>query len=334
MDDCIFFAKTTQDLDEKVAELKRSMVLKEEDDAAGFLGVKINRHGSEIELTQEGLTKRIIEALKIEDLPTVETPAEEILGKDEDRDPAEGAFNYASMIGMMWHLYGHSRPDLGFAVSQCARFSFNPKRSHELALIRIGQYLKGTINRGLILKPMNQDNFQMDVFVDVDFMGKCGSEKRNDPDNVKSRTGYVILLNHCPIIWASKLQESIALSTMMAEYYALSSTMQEVLPLRDLVKRVAQGCGLSDNCVTDFKTEVQEDNNGVIALCNLDPGQHTAWSKFYDCKVHWFWSHLKNTGPNQICVKKVDTKDQLANMFTKPLPQETFKHLRRKLMGW
>ena len=38
-------------------------------------------------------------------------------------------------------------------------------------------------------------------------------------------TGYVICINGCPIIWSSKLQDGVALSTMMAEYYALSTCM-------------------------------------------------------------------------------------------------------------
>jgi hypothetical protein len=141
----------------------------------------------------------------------------------------------------------------------------------------------------------------------------------------------VILLNKCPIVWSSKLQESIALSTMMAEYYALSTSMREVLPLRSLVEVVARGVGISPDCITTFKTTIWEDNAGALALANLEPGQHTPRSKFYNVKVHWFRSHLK---PNCIEVQKVDTKFQLADLFTKPLPRETFEHLRRLLIGW
>ena len=83
----------------------------------------------------------------------------------------------------------------------------------------------------MILQPMKLDKFEMDVFVDSDFMGLYGQEKRNDPDNVRSRTGYVILLNGCPVVWKSVLADAIATSTMMAEYYALSTAMREVLPL-------------------------------------------------------------------------------------------------------
>ena len=134
----------------------------------------------------------------------------------------------------------------------------------------------------------------MDVHVDSDFMGIYGKELRSDPDNVRSRTGYVISLNGCPIIWGSKLQDSISLSTMMAEYYALSTALREAIPFRDLIHVVAEGVGLSKQCVTDFKTTAWEDNNGALTLANMDPGQHTPRSKFYDCKVHWFRSFLND----------------------------------------
>ena len=84
---------------------------------------------------------------------------------------------------------------------------------------------------------------------------------------------------------------------------------------------------------TDFKTTVWEDNNGCLHLANMDPGQHTPRSKFYDCEVHWFRSHLKD-GTNRITVEKIDTKDKIGDLFTKPLATPVFEHLRRKMMGW
>jgi hypothetical protein len=78
---------------------------------------------------------------------------------------------------------------------------------------------------------MSTDHFEMDAYVDSDFLGLYGKEDRTDPVNVKSQGGHVILVNGCPVIWQSKLINSICLSTMMAEYYALSIAMREVLPL-------------------------------------------------------------------------------------------------------
>jgi hypothetical protein len=69
----------------------------------------------------------------------------------------------------------------------------------------------------------------------------------------------------------------------------------------------------------------------LFSLAKLDPGQHSPRSKHYDIKVHWFRSHFK---PNQITVEKIDTRIQKDDISTKPLPPETFIHLRKFLMGW
>jgi hypothetical protein len=118
---------------------------------------------------------------------------------------------------------------------------------------------------------------------------------------------------------------------MMAEYYALSACMREVLPLRELLKVVAKGVGIDDHCLTQMKTTVWEDNNGALTLARLEPGQTTARSKFYDVKVHWFRSHLE---PNNIEVMKIDTGVQQADLLTKPLPEQVFEALRKLLIGW
>ena len=182
VDDTLLYARNQQDIDDVIRRLteERSMTLEIEDEVAGFLGVDIQRDPTtkEVTLTQTGLIDRILQALDVEKLPAVDTPADAVLGKDEFGEPANCSFSYPSVIGMLWCLCGHSRPDLGFAVSQAARFSFNTKRSHELALIRIGQYLKATRNCGLRLKSLQTSKFELDVFVDSDFMGLYGAEPR------------------------------------------------------------------------------------------------------------------------------------------------------------
>jgi hypothetical protein len=333
VDDCLLYAKTSQDIQDILGKMRElQLQFDEESSVEGFLGVDIKRDhaAGTIKLTQEGLISRIIAALKIDDLPSVSTPADTILHKDEDGDPPNCDFNYASVVGMMWYLYGHSRSELGFALSQASRFTHSPKRSHELALIRIGQYLKGTAKEGMILKPAALDHLFMDCHVDSDFMGLHGKEHRSDPVSVKSRGGYIISLNNCPLVWSSKLQDSIALSTMMAEYYALSTAMRDVLPLRNLIMTVAKAMGIPEEHLSTFKVTCWEDNESARILANLDPGRNTPRSKFYDVKVHWFRSHLSD----QVRVERIETKEQLADIFTKPLPVETFQYLRKKILGW
>ena len=305
-----------------------------EDDVAGFLGVHIEkREDGTIHLTQTGLIKRIVEALNIDHLPPKRTPARtEILGTDPNGEPSQALFNYASVIGMLGYLQGHSRPDITQAVSQCARFTHSPKRSHEEALMRIGQYLKGTADKGLILKPKElTDLFDINIYVDAAFAVGWGSEDPDDPVSVKSRTGYMVEVMGCPVIWASKLQANIATSTMESEYTALSMALREAIPLQQIIKFVLPGFGLPKDHLIQFSTTLHEDNEGALKLARMESGRTTPRSKFYAIRYHWFRSWLK---PNEIELKYIPTEQQKADIFTKPLSVADFEANRKLTCGW
>ena len=220
VDDCLFFSPAEKYIDDMIARLQdEDMKLSVEDDVAGFLGVHINcREDGTIELLQTGLIDQIISAMGLEGANPKSTPAEYgSLPADKEGEPCNESFNYASVIGMLMYLQGHSRPDIGYVVHACARYTHNPKWSHELALKRIGKYLIGTRERGLIISP--REDINIDCYCDADFAGLWSYEDKQDPNCVKSRTGFVICVGGSPILWASRLQSEIALSMMEAEYY-------------------------------------------------------------------------------------------------------------------
>jgi hypothetical protein len=70
------------------------------------------------------------------------------------------------------------------------------------------------------------------------FAGLWGVEYDQDTTSVKSRTGFLIMFMNCPLLWVSKLQTQIALSTMEAEYIALSSAMRELIAIREILKEI------------------------------------------------------------------------------------------------
>lgn len=66
VDDTLWFSPKQEYIDEALQKLKdNGMDLEKEDDVAGFLGVHIERRGGEVELTQKGLTGRVIDALDV-----------------------------------------------------------------------------------------------------------------------------------------------------------------------------------------------------------------------------------------------------------------------------
>lgn len=332
VDDTLFFSPNAKYIDETIEKLReRGMELEVEGSVAGFLGVHLDRDetNQSIKLTQKGLIKRIIEALgTTKKCPTPTTT--DALPIDPEGDPPDQLYNYASVVGMLLYLSGHSRPDICFGVSQVARFIHGHKRSHEVAIERIGQYLNHTAEDGLILKPV-KDEFEMSCYVDSDFAGLWNVEDKTSPESVRSRAGYVICVCGCPILWKSQLMVPLSCSTMQAEYNALSMAMKDVLPLQELFRTVGESVGIGQDHLTSFKTTIHEDNQGAMKLANLEPGHNTPRSKHYGVRTHWFRSHLK---PNHTEVVYIETKKQWADILTKGLTREAFEAVRYLFCGW
>jgi hypothetical protein len=119
------------------------MILEEEDSVSGFLGVHLDHNTKKgtTTLTQKDLTKRIVNTLSIDHLPTVRTPSVPgitIPSHELDGDPPVQLYSYPSVIGMLRFLSVHSKPDITFAVAQCAKYTHNPTLQHKQTLERIG----------------------------------------------------------------------------------------------------------------------------------------------------------------------------------------------------
>jgi len=159
----------------------------------------------------------------------------------------------------------------------------------------------------------------LDCYVDADFAGLWKVENKDDPVYVNSRTGYVLMLGGRPLTWASRLQSEIALSTTEAEYIALSTAMRDLLPTRVLLKEVGQKLWLSYCKRSTILSQVWEDNNGAIHLA--EAANKVSFST--KIKYHFFRENLSD----EIQVKKIDTNDQLADIFTKGLATFQFTRL-------
>jgi hypothetical protein len=180
---------------------------------------------------------------------------------------------------MLQYLQGHSHPNISFAVSQISRYTFGPKRSHEIALERIGRYLKGTIDKGLILQPnLSESVFKMNVYVGAAFASGWGTELGSNPESVKSRTDFIFEVMGCSVIWCSKLQPCIATSTIESEYTALLMALRAAIPLLDVTTSINNGLNFTSRKLLTFKATVHEDNMGALRLAHLEPRQNTPCS--------------------------------------------------------
>ena len=124
------------------------------------------------------------------------------------------------------------------------------------------------------------------------------------------------------------MQTEICLSTVEAEYVALSQAMRDVLPFLDQTEEMENIYG-HDRDKPIIHCTIFEDNNGALELAR-EP-RYRPRTKHIAIKYHHFREHVKS---RRIKINPIDTKEQIADQFTKGLPTSTFEFLRYKLLGW
>eukprot|EP00957_Ditylum_brightwellii_P079283 6028912-Ditylum_brightwellii.AAC.1 len=85
-----------------------------------------------------------------------------------------------------------------------------------------------------------KEMLQVNCFVDADFAGLFSVENPQNVTSVRSRTGYVLTFSGCPILWVSKFQTEVALLTLHVENVALSQSLTDLLPTKDLITEVVK----------------------------------------------------------------------------------------------
>jgi hypothetical protein len=191
---------------------------------------------------------------------------------------------------------------------------------------RIMRYLKGSRDKGYILQP--NGTHTIDCYMDADFAGAWTLDSSRDPGSVKSRSGYIITYASCPILWSSKLQMEIALSTAEAEYISLSQALRDLIPLRTIFKELSTICNIPSLQVNTHST-VFEDNKGCIDLI-VAPTMRPR-SRHIAIKYHHFREYVRR---GHIKIQWISTAQQLADIFTKLLVTSKFRSLRKTILGW
>ena len=332
VDDTGVAAKSKSLVDDGIASLKKmGFELTREVSFAEFLGIQYEKLGDgRIKLTQKGLIKKIIAATGMNDCNPNWTPAsKEALGIDPNGPPMKESWSYPSIAGMLLYLSTNTRPDICYAVSQICRFTHNPKQSHASAVKIIVRYLARTIDQGTTIMP--SQTLAIDCYVDADFAGLFQRDPSDSPSSAKSRSGYLIKLGNCPLIWKSQLQPTIALSTAEAEYYALSQAMRVLLPIRDLLKELITIVSVPEpfrSASHMIHSTVHEDNTSALTLATEQ--RITSRTRHYHTRWHFFWEHIGNG----LEVVHVNTANQQADYLTKGLTRDTFESIRKKVQGW
>jgi hypothetical protein len=163
-----------------------------------YLGIKMTRNDSTgtFTLTQTGLIEKIATVTGLTASNGNRVPAAQVaLGSDPNGEPMKESWNCALVVGMLLYLSTNTCPDIAYAVSQVAQFTSNPKQSHATPVKMIVRYLVSTKLFGTIMRPYC---FDLDLYVDADFVSLFRREPDENPDSLWSRTGLILLFCGLP----------------------------------------------------------------------------------------------------------------------------------------
>ena len=214
------------------------------------------------------------------------------------------ASKYQSLVGSLRYL-ASTRPNLLLSVGIVSQYMEEPSNSHWKVLKRILRYIRGTISLGLYYT--KSDNYQLVEYSHSDW---C-----ENVDDWKSTSGYVFFMGHTTFTWLSKKQPIVTLSTCEAEYVVASWCVCHEVWLRNLLSKLEMK--------QEKGTMIQVDNKSVIELAkNLVNHER---SKHIDVRFHFIREQVKE---GNVELVHVGSRDQVVDLFTKPLPIMLFNKLK------
>ena len=113
-----------------------------------------------------------------------------------------------------------------------------------------------------------------------------------------------------------------------SEYIALSHSLREAIPLMTLLKELSTVISI-ETTNPKLHCTVFEDNNSCIELVKCPKMRPR--TKHIGLKYHHFRSKVKE---GLISIRYIHTKDQIADLLTKALPEPQFLKLRKVMNGW
>jgi hypothetical protein len=312
VDDLVLASKSKEGIAKVKSELMERFKLRDQGPTSFILGVRLERDREQrtIALSQPAYIDSILRAYGMQDCNPANVPMDPKMRLSSKMSPTTEAEKakmktvpYREAVGKLLYLSIATRPDIAYAVSVLCRFTDNPGREHWGAVKRILRYLKKTRNYKLIYAP-NTSNELFTTHSDADLGG--------NPDNSRSTAGFVISIGGGAVLWSSRLQRQVAMSSTEAEYTTAAATGTEIIWMREFFEEIGYDISTPSTLFIDNASAIQVAKNP----------EHQSTMKHVHRSYHWLRERV-NEG--DIRVRHVPGSENVADIFTKPLGPTKFK---------
>jgi hypothetical protein len=324
VDDILLFCNNLVALNAFKLRLSSQFKMKDLGEAQFILGISIvrDRLSRTITISQQSYIRSIVSKFRQIDAKPAHTPLDvgnhlskadcPLPGSDEQR--AMVSVPYLQAVGAIMFVMLATRPDIAFAITKLAQFSHNPGMKHWRAVQRVLRYLHTTMDLGITYGNDKVNSSPSNLKI----VAYCDADWASDRDDRRSVSAYLVAINGAVIAWRAQKQQTVAQSSVEAEYLAMGQVVKEVLWWSYLLK------GLHQPFPVPFP--IFSDSQGAIALVD-QPSCHSR-SKHIEVRHH-FIRALHEQG--LIDFIYMPTESMPADLLTKALPRVVHQRLLSKL---
>ena len=278
-----------------------------------FLGMVLEYKKQKFTVSMEKHVQKAIDTFAGKVTQNAATPAkgdlfeinENTLKLDEDC-----ADNFHSVVASLLFISKQCQLDIQTTVAFLTTQVSNPDKDDWSKLRRVLQYLRGTMNMKLVIG--GDDIHRMKAWVDVSY---------GVHSDCRSHTGGCISFGWGVILTMCQKQKLNVKSSTEGEFIGASDYLPNMIWARMFLEE--QGFKLDENILyQDNVSAIKLETNGRVSS-----GKRT---KHINNRFFWIKDRVNSEG---ITIKYCPTKIMVADFFTKPLQGETFKRLRRAVMG-
>jgi histone deacetylase 1/2 len=312
VDDIIVVSSMPAACDRLIHQLRDSFALKDLGSLHFFLGIEVQKSAGGILMSQRKYASELLQRTGLVHCGPISTPmasSDRLSATDGNLLSAEDSTRYRSVVGGLQYLT-MTRPDLSFAVNKVCQYLHAPRCTHWTAVKRILRYVKATLTHGLLLRPATSPTDLLSAFSDADWAGNS--------DDRRSTGGFAIFYGGNLISWSARKQATVSRSSTESEYKALANATAELIWVQALLGELG---------VSHSRPPILWCDNIGATYLSSNPVFH-ARTKHIEVDFHFV---RERVAQKLLQIRFISSKDQIADIFTKPLPLPLFQSCRRNL---
>ena len=225
------FATSKSKMAKLKQDLKDNFTMMDLGEMKKILGIQViwDQQAGTLKILQSTYIDKILMHFNMANVNPVLTPlSKNVKLEDIKAQAKDPKMPYAKAIRSLMYTAIQMRPDISFVVQHLSQYTTNPTQEHWTTVKHVLWYLKGTCDEGIVYS-WTGNTPQLKIYSDTNFANRM---------DAKSISGYACIIDGACIVWSSKKQGTVALSTTEVEYIVLTHAAKQMTWIHCLLDEI------------------------------------------------------------------------------------------------